>query len=64
LAAQEAESELSAIRQRTHTERPLGTPEFVKMLEATMQRRLARQTGGRPAKSHAEEGQESLAFGE
>ena len=62
LAVQEVESELKAIRQCTHTGRPLGTPEFVKRLEDTMQRQLARQKGGRPAKSHADERQEFLAL--
>jgi hypothetical protein len=41
LGAGETESELAAIRQCTHTGRPLGTAEFVRALEDSMQRRLA-----------------------
>jgi len=42
------ESELDAIRQHTHTGRPLGGQEFVRDLEVTLQRRLVPQKGGRP----------------
>ena len=46
-----AEADAEAIRQCTHTGRPLGTEEFVKSLEKTVGRVLAPQKGGRPKKS-------------
>ena len=51
LKAGNAESEITAIRQCTHTGRPLGTEEFIRTLEGQMQRQLAPQKGGRPGKS-------------
>ena len=51
LAAGETEGELKAIRQCTHTGRPLGTEEFVRDLEAATQRILVPRKGGRPVKS-------------
>jgi putative transposase len=62
LSAGETESELAAIRQCTHTGRPLGTTEFVKRLEETMHRHLAPRKGGRPAKLAADPGQGALEF--
>jgi len=64
LAEGEAEGEVAALRESTHTGRPLGTAEFVHSLEQAMQRRLARQKGGR--RSHPSDGgiQNSLAFAE
>jgi putative transposase len=50
LSEQDTEEENAAIRQCTHTGRPLGTPEFVEGLEKSMQRQLAPQKGGRPQK--------------
>jgi putative transposase len=58
----EMESELAAIRQCTHTGRPLGSAEFVQDLEASMNRRLAPQKGGRPAKTASDARQGELAF--
>jgi REP-associated tyrosine transposase len=58
----ETESQLAAIRQSTHTGRPLGTPEFVEALERTMSRRLLPQKGGRPAKSVLDQRQGVLEF--
>jgi putative transposase len=49
LAAGVGESEIKAIRQCTHTGRPLGTEEFVKRLEEETQRSLSPRKGGRPA---------------
>jgi putative transposase len=42
--------EVSALRQCTHTGRPLGTTEFVDRLEQVTLRRLAPRKGGRPKK--------------
>ncbi len=50
LGAGETESERMAIRECTHTGRPLGTEEFLHELEEATQRTLAPQKGGRPAK--------------
>jgi putative transposase len=50
LAAGESASELRALRQSTHTGRPLGTPDFVAGLERSTLRLLAPQKGGRPRK--------------
>jgi REP-associated tyrosine transposase len=50
LAAGETESERMAIRECTHTGRPLGTEEFVHELEEATKRTLAPQKGGRPVK--------------
>ncbi len=64
LYADGVETDAEAIRASTHTGRPLGGPEFVKGLERALGRQLAPQKGGRPAKYAAEEGQETLAFGQ
>jgi REP-associated tyrosine transposase len=58
----QTESQLAAIRQSTHTGRPLGSAEFVKALERTTGRRLSPQKGGRPAKSIADQRQAALDF--
>jgi putative transposase len=50
LAAGETESEIKAVRQCTHTGRPLGSEEFVQQLEEATSRVLAPCKGGRPAK--------------
>ena len=63
LSAGESESNLAALRQCTHTGRPLGTEEFIKTLEQSTLRRLAPQKGGRPAKPAEDERQEALKFG-
>ena len=44
-----SDSETAALRQSTHTGRPLGSDEFVKELEEKMGRQLAPRKGGRPA---------------
>jgi putative transposase len=62
LAAGEMESNLAAIRQCTHTGRPLGSTEFVQTLEGSMKRRLAPQKGGRPPKPRLDARQSELAF--
>jgi putative transposase len=62
LAAGETETELASIRQCTHTGRPLGTQEFVLALENAMERRLAPQKGGRPAKPRPDARQADFHF--
>ncbi|SRR5579871_2114117 len=61
LASGERQAELAAIRECTHTGRPLGAESFVRTLEATTQRRLTAQKGGRPKVSE-ERRQTSLGF--
>jgi putative transposase len=63
LAAGQSEDELTAVRQCTHTGRPLGGKEFVSELERSMQRPLAARRGGRPARQARDEPQAELAFG-
>lgn len=62
LGAGETESDLAALRQCTHTGRPLGTLEFTKALEQKTLRRLAPQKGGRSAKPVPDKGQRLLGF--
>ena len=54
LDAGETDEELKAIRQCTHTGRPLGEESFVRDLEEATQRSLSPKTGGRPAKSEGD----------
>jgi putative transposase len=49
MAAAESESQMKKIRQFTHTGRPLGSENFVREMEETMQRQLAPRKGGRPS---------------
>jgi hypothetical protein len=51
------EQETNAIRQSTHTGRPLGNDDFVHRLELALNRRLTVDKGGRPRKLQAEAGQ-------
>lgn len=62
LTAGESQSDLAALRQCTHTGRPLGTPEFVAALEKSTLRVLAPQKGGRPNKSATDSRQSDLGF--
>jgi putative transposase len=62
LATGETEPELAAIRQCTHTGRPLGPPEFIRSLECETKRSLTAQKRGRPRKAAADEGQSAMAF--
>lgn len=50
LAEAESPTEITALRRLTHTGRPLGSPEFVAGLEASMLRPLAPRKRGRPKK--------------
>lgn len=62
LEAGESESQLAALRQCTHTGRPLGTAEFVETLEQNMKRQLAPRKGGRPSKPLPNGKQQPLSF--
>jgi putative transposase len=62
LAAGETESEIAAIRQCTHSGRPLGGSEFIHDLEQTTLRRLLPQKGGRPRDASNLQAQAVLSF--
>jgi putative transposase len=62
LAAAGSNSTLAAIRHSTHTGRPLGSADFIKDLEKSMQRRLTPRKGGRPAKANIDSKQEILSL--
>ncbi len=62
LACGELESDLAAIRQRTHTGRPLGNAEFVQQLEKTTNRALALQKRGPREKIVTDRRQGELSF--
>jgi putative transposase len=61
LREKDSEEETAAIRQCTHTGRPLGTAEFVQAMENATQRCLTPLSRGRPRKT-ADERQGALAF--
>jgi hypothetical protein len=48
LKAGASEAEIRAVRQCTHTGRPLGSEQFVQELEGQTNRQLAPRKGGRP----------------
>ena len=58
----DAEADTEAIRQCTHTGRPLGTTEFIASLETTVGRVLTPQRSGRPPKTPANRQQQLLGF--
>jgi len=60
LADAESAADVSALRQSTHTGRPLGNPDFVAALEALTLRALAPRKGGRPSKPTVDRRQGSL----
>ncbi len=62
LAGGEKQSEIAAIRQCTHTGRPLGAESFLRSLEDATQRRLAPQKGGRPKAVAGERMQATFGF--
>jgi len=62
LVAGNTEAEMAAIRQRTHTGRPLGGDEFVHSLEQATRRSLAPQKGGRSGNSLPLQTQTRLVF--
>ena len=57
-----AGDDCAALRQSTHTGRPLGSPEFVTSLEERMQRILTARKGGRPKASVTDSHQSRLTF--
>lgn len=61
LAEAESPTELAALRRLTHTGRPLGSPEFVAGLEASMLRPLAPRTRGRRKRPSFDSRQVSLS---
>lgn len=62
LATGETQEEIAAIRQSTHSGRPLGAESFVRSLEDATQRRLSPQKGGRPKSATADHRQAALGF--
>lgn len=62
LAARESSADIVALRQSTHTGRPLGTAEFVAQLEQATLRPLAPKKGGRPKKPATDSRQNDLAL--
>ena len=62
LATGETQGEIEAIRQCTHTGRPLGAESFVRSLEDATQRRLSPQKGGRPKGVTENRGQARFDF--
>jgi putative transposase len=63
LAAGISDEVIAAIRESTHTGRPLGTAEFVAKLEADLKRKLAPRKGGRPQKPGEDKKQTTILFG-
>ena len=57
----ETEAELRALRQCTHSGRPLGPAEFTEALELQTHRRLAPSKGGRPRTAKKEAGRKGTA---
>ncbi|HEV2224206.1 MAG TPA: transposase [Candidatus Acidoferrales bacterium] len=62
LATGEAQWEIAAIRQCTHSGRPLGAESFIRSLEEATQRHLRPQTGGRPKTVAEDRRQATLDF--
>jgi putative transposase len=62
LAAGEPETAIDALRRSTHTGRPLGSPDFVSILEKSTSRLLAPRKAGRPARPAPDSPQSNLAF--
>jgi len=62
LKAGGSESENMAVRQSTHTGRPLGTEEFVHELEELTKRPLVPRKGGRPTNPDNDTRQSELNF--
>jgi putative transposase len=62
LGSGESDAELRAIRECTHTGRPLGSHDFVHALEQSTRRRLEPQKGGRPRLAASPGPQTELPF--
>ena len=58
----ESSAEVGELRRSTHTGRPLGSPEFVAVLEKSMSRVLAPRRGGRPKKAPTDSLSPSFPF--
>jgi hypothetical protein len=50
LAVEESAADVHALRECTHSGRPLGSDEFTEIIEQSTHRRLTPQKGGRPRK--------------
>lgn len=61
LTAAESQTDVNALRQCTHTGRPLGTPEFIAAVEKSTLRPLVPRKGGRPKKPSADSRKNALA---
>ena len=64
LNASESDRDIAALRENTHTGRPLGSQEFVASLERSLQRSLSPGKGGRPRKPQPDAEQPELLFDE
>jgi putative transposase len=64
LAVRESTEHLVALRQSTHSGRPLGSADFVHSIGRASDRELAAKRGGRPVDSRRTSQQEVLAFDE
>jgi putative transposase len=62
LAGEQAQSQLTAIRNSTYTGRPLGTTEFIRSLERDTNRSLTVHKRGRPRKTNMDEKQATIPF--
>lgn len=62
LSCGEPEDEIAAIRQSTHTGRPVGAEAFVDSLEQATHRRLSSERGGRPRNRAVDSNQSVLSF--
>jgi putative transposase len=62
LAETVPDEQTAAIRQSTHTGRPLGSPGFVRGMELILRRRLTPEKGGRPPKGIPAGAQRVFAF--
>jgi putative transposase len=60
LAAPDSSADVGALRNFTHTGRPLGSPEFVAALEQLTSRALAPRKGGRPKQAAPDSRQATL----
>jgi len=62
LRAGASPTDAATLRRHTHTGRPLGTPEFVRLLEQSTLRPLAPRKAGRAKKAATDSKQHGLAF--
>jgi putative transposase len=62
VSAAETSDDLNALRQFTHTGRPLGSAEFVAALEEQTRRTLAPRRAGRPKRNSNDSRQSTLTF--